>query len=174
MSGIEKNVKNTLDDLKSHVKDVTGQVKGALFVDNPVVAEQKNTNWCSRYFQQVKKVKSFDEFMGLNKRSFGYPLLGIDQFATGAAFGFASGFFIQRAAKVGAVLVGVSFLSLQVLSYYGYLHLNWDKCGHEMQRYMDANKDEINKNTNKFQRMVTWGLPGGCGFGTGFLFGLRW
>lgn len=142
-----------------------------------------------QYVDEVKSVRSLDEWMSLNSRMFGDPLGGLDksmkkfptsaQFATGTIFGICSGFAARKAFRVGAVVVGAGFMSLQLLQYYGYITIEWKTIEQELLSRLDLNKDgrvderdlEIAK--QRFMKALTWGLPCAGGFTTGFLIGFR-
>eukprot|EP00922_Rhytidocystis_sp_ex-Travisia-forbesii_P055439 GHVS01082088.1.p1 GENE.GHVS01082088.1~~GHVS01082088.1.p1 ORF type:complete len:192 (-),score=88.85 GHVS01082088.1:218-727(-) len=136
-------------------------------------------NMLSGYFSQLSAVRSVADLMELNDKQFGTPTLQADKFTAGAVFGFASGMAARQALKVTAILCGMGFMSLQMLSYYGYVHVNWRRVESDVQNALDLNRDgqidaeDFHLLKDKFMKVVTWGLPSAAGFGTGFVLGLR-
>eukprot|EP00922_Rhytidocystis_sp_ex-Travisia-forbesii_P063937 GHVS01095085.1.p1 GENE.GHVS01095085.1~~GHVS01095085.1.p1 ORF type:complete len:157 (-),score=38.15 GHVS01095085.1:393-863(-) len=133
----------------------------------------------SSYCSQVTSVRSVGEWMELNQRQFGSPTLQAEKFSSGALFGFASGMAARQALKVTAVLCGMGFMSLQMLSYYGYVHIDWRRVEEDVQNAFDINKDgqvdhkDFQMLKQKLLHVLTWGMPSAAGFGTGFVLGLK-
>eukprot|EP00922_Rhytidocystis_sp_ex-Travisia-forbesii_P063080 GHVS01093886.1.p1 GENE.GHVS01093886.1~~GHVS01093886.1.p1 ORF type:complete len:161 (-),score=36.03 GHVS01093886.1:550-1032(-) len=133
----------------------------------------------SCYFTELPSIRSLADLMALNDKQFGSPTLEADKFTAGAVFGFASGMATRQALKITAVLCGMGFMSLQMLSYYGYVHVNWQRVQTDVQNVLDVNKDgEIDQQDfyimkQKLFHVLTWGMPSAAGFGTGFFLGMR-
>ena len=51
------------------------------------------------------------------------PFVG--QFALGGVLGFAAGFAIKKVGKIVVIIVGLAFILLQVLAYYGIIEIDW-------------------------------------------------
>jgi uncharacterized membrane protein (Fun14 family) len=49
----------------------------------------------------------------------------VEQLGFGAVAGFAAGFALKKVGKLMAVAVGLLFVVLQVLAYYGFISINW-------------------------------------------------
>lgn len=49
----------------------------------------------------------------------------VEQLGFGAVAGFAAGFALKKVGKVVAVAVGLLFVVVQVLAYYGFITINW-------------------------------------------------
>lgn len=101
------------------------------------------------------------------------------QLSYGFVSGFCSGFALKKVGKVVGVVLGVGFMGLQTLSYSGYVDVDHDKLKKDVEGLMDLNKDgkvnsgDIGQAKDDILEILEFGLPAGCGFGTGFLFGLR-
>ncbi len=61
------------------------------------------------------------ENVGLNAL---LPYLAL-QLTLGGVAGFASGYALKKVGKVLALLVGMLFISIQVLAYYGFVSVDW-------------------------------------------------
>jgi len=49
----------------------------------------------------------------------------VEQLGFGAVAGFAAGFALKKVGKLVAIAVGLLFVIVQVLAYYGYISINW-------------------------------------------------
>eukprot|EP00918_Siedleckia_nematoides_P053196 GHVU01116188.1.p1 GENE.GHVU01116188.1~~GHVU01116188.1.p1 ORF type:complete len:162 (-),score=23.27 GHVU01116188.1:687-1172(-) len=132
-----------------------------------------------QYFTKAKDIRSLDDFKKLNMEQFGTPTLAGDRVASGAIFGYASGYCVKKATKAVAFGVGLGFIGLQALHYNGVIQMNWDKIGKEVERKLDLNEDgvvdekDLFDAKNRLMKMLGYGMPGAGGFGTGFLLGIR-
>jgi uncharacterized membrane protein (Fun14 family) len=77
------------------------------------------------------------------------------------------------------ILAGLGFMSLQTLSYYGYVQVDHSKIQSDFNKAMDLNKDgKVDKEdaqiaSDKLMEVLQYGLPTGGGFGAGFIAGIR-
>ncbi len=75
--------------------------------------------------------------------------------------------------------VGGAFVSLQFLSYNGYLHIDYARLHQNIEKVMDLNGDgKFDENDaslmiNKAYDIASYNMPSGCGFAAGFVMGLR-
>ena len=73
----------------------------------------------------------------------------------------------------------MGFMSLQTLSYYGYIKVDHTKFQDDFNRVMDLNKDgKVDQDDakvayGKITEVLEYSLPSGSGFGVGFLAGIR-
>lgn len=49
----------------------------------------------------------------------------VEQLGFGAVAGFAAGFALKKVGKLVAIAVGLLFVVVQVLAYYGFISINW-------------------------------------------------
>ncbi|CEL92425.1 unnamed protein product [Vitrella brassicaformis CCMP3155] len=131
------------------------------------------------YGDGLKGVKTVDDWLKLNGRVWGDPVLGSDKFSTGAIFGFVSGFAIRQAFRVAVTMAGLGYISLQTLAYKGYISINWPKIEKDVTDVLDLDKDgqithkDFQIGAIKLQKFLMFGLPSAAGFGTGFWLGMR-
>ena len=101
------------------------------------------------------------------------------QLSYGFVCGFCSGFSLKKAGKVVAVVCGLGFMSLQSLSYAGYIKVDQEKIKNDVESIMDLNNDgkvdsdDVSQATNKIMNILSFNLPAGGGFSAGFIAGLR-
>mmetsp|Transcript_35769 Transcript_35769/g.55028 ORF Transcript_35769/g.55028 Transcript_35769/m.55028 type:complete len:179 (+) Transcript_35769:73-609(+) len=101
------------------------------------------------------------------------------QLSYGFVSGYCSGFALKKAGKVAAVILGISFMGLQSLSYSGYIDVNHDKLKQDVEDLIDLNDDgKIDQKDGKLawgklQEVLEYNMPAGSGFGVGLIAGLR-
>lgn len=69
----------------------------------------------SAYAVACRKASSLSDWMDINNRYLGSSFLYTDEIGTGLIFGYCAGYALNRALKLGALLCGIGFISLQVL-----------------------------------------------------------
>ncbi|CEL95785.1 unnamed protein product [Vitrella brassicaformis CCMP3155] len=129
----------------------------------------------SSYLHQLKDVRGFTDWTKLNEDVFGSTWLEMDKFTFGTLAGLVSGYAAKQALKTLAVLLGVGFIVLQSLNYAGYLKIEWHKIEQEVAKKFDTDEDgklttkDFAAFWEKFQKAMSYTLPGAGGFGFGFL-----
>mmetsp|Transcript_39077 Transcript_39077/g.69985 ORF Transcript_39077/g.69985 Transcript_39077/m.69985 type:complete len:250 (-) Transcript_39077:120-869(-) len=104
------------------------------------------------------------------------PIAG--QLSTGALFGYCSGFALQKAGSVAAVMVGAGFTFLQGLAYYGYVDVNWKKVEGDLFSRLDLDGDgeitmkDAHAAFKHLEKVLLFNLPAGAGFTSGLLYGM--
>jgi uncharacterized membrane protein (Fun14 family) len=101
------------------------------------------------------------------------PQLGI----SGCA-GICCGITLKQAGRGMAVVLGVTFTGLQLLSSLGYIHINYDKVTEDCNNAMDLNGDgKVDEKDavlvyDKLMSLLTANLPNASGFCSGFCLGV--
>jgi len=78
-----------------------------------------------------------------------------------------------------SVVFGLGFITLQTLSYSGYIQVDHEKLKEGIENILDLNEDGIvdGKDAelakNKIMKVLGYNMPAGGGFGAGFLGGIR-
>ena len=78
-----------------------------------------------------------------------------------------------------SVAFGLGFITLQTLSYSGYVQVNHEKLKEGIENILDLNDDgkvdgeDVNMAKNKLLSVLSFNMPAGGGFGSGFLGGFR-
>ncbi|KEP63554.1 UNVERIFIED_CONTAM: FUN14 family protein [Hammondia hammondi] len=133
----------------------------------------------SSYTLACKSVSNFSDWMQLNNKYLGSSILYTDEIGTGLIFGYCAGYAVNRALRFGALLCGIGFISVQTLSHYGYIRVNWKQVEEDLMKPLDMNGDgkfdheDITVIKNSFMRMLAQGLPSTAGLSVGLLCGLR-
>jgi len=76
-------------------------------------------------------------------------------------------------------VLGLGFMSLQTLQYYGYVQVDHTKFQQDFNKALDWNEDgkvdseDAQLAYNKIQEVLQYSVPAGGGFGAGFIAGLR-
>ncbi|CAB9500298.1 FUN14 domain-containing protein 2 [Seminavis robusta] len=101
------------------------------------------------------------------------------QLSYGFVCGYCSGYALKTIGRGAAVVFGLGFMSLQTLSYYGYIEVDHAKLQKDFEKTMDLNKDgkvdqaDAQLAMDKIMSVLQYSLPAGGGFGGGFVAGVR-
>ncbi len=97
------------------------------------------------------------------------PVLG--QLTFGALAGFAAGYALKKIGKVAAVALGLFFIAIQLLAYYGLVEINWL----QIQRSVDPllRPESLEVLWRDVLELLTLNLPFAGAFIPGLLVGLR-
>lgn len=97
------------------------------------------------------------------------PVIG--QLTFGALAGFAAGYALKKIGKLAAILLGVFFILIQLLAYYGLVEVNWL----QIQRSVDPllRPDSLEGLWRNLVAFLTLNLPFAAAFVPGLLVGLR-
>lgn len=97
------------------------------------------------------------------------PILG--QLTFGALAGFAAGYALKKIGKIAALALGLFFIAIQLLAYYGYVEVNWL----QIQEHVDPilKPDSLQALWEQIIALLTQNLPFAASFIPGFIVGLR-
>ncbi len=97
------------------------------------------------------------------------PVLG--QLTFGALAGFAAGYALKKIGKFTAIALGLFFIAIQLLAYYGLVEVNWL----QIQRSVDPllKPDSLEALWQDLVRLLTLNLPFAGAFIPGLIVGLR-
>eukprot|EP00903_Cladosiphon_okamuranus_P019302 g17742.t1 len=101
------------------------------------------------------------------------------QISFGFGMGFCCGFAAKKTAKMALVGIGLAFGSLQLLSYMGYVELDYSKIEGEVMTSLDMNRDgkvdadDVKEIWDRTIKVLSYNLPTGSGFAAGALVGAR-
>lgn len=93
--------------------------------------------------------------------------------------GYSSGYALKKVGKMASVVFGLGFVTLQSLSYSGYLQINHAALKRDVENVLDLNDDgklddkDINAAYTKLMEILQFNMTGGTGFVTGFLGGFK-
>jgi uncharacterized membrane protein (Fun14 family) len=101
------------------------------------------------------------------------------QLSYGFVSGYCSGYALKKVGKTAAFVFGLGFMSLQTLSYYGYVKVDHGQIRKDVENLLDLNDDgrvdgkDGELAYNHVMKVLQFNLPGGSGFAAGFVGGLR-
>jgi uncharacterized membrane protein (Fun14 family) len=100
--------------------------------------------------------------------------------SVGSLFGVCAGVAVKRRTKEAAYGLGVGFIVLQALSYYGYISIHWGKVKEDIERAADQDGDgkfdaqDLKILVQRGLKILTHGVPDAAGFTAGLYAGLKW
>mmetsp|Transcript_1657 Transcript_1657/g.2021 ORF Transcript_1657/g.2021 Transcript_1657/m.2021 type:complete len:194 (+) Transcript_1657:92-673(+) len=101
------------------------------------------------------------------------------QISYGFVCGFSSGYAMKKIGKVASVVFGLGFVTLQSLSYAGYINVDHKALQKDVENAFDLNNDgkvddqDANIVYNKVMEVLQFNMTGGSGFAAGFVGGVR-
>jgi uncharacterized membrane protein (Fun14 family) len=101
------------------------------------------------------------------------------QITYGFVAGWCAGMALKRAGQIAATALGIGFVTLQTLQYYGYIEISHDKFKTTLENAFDHDKDgkvdrrDIQQSFDRLLGVLTYNMPSGAGFVGGFLGGIR-
>ena len=101
------------------------------------------------------------------------------QLTYGFIAGYCSGMALKRAGQTAATVLGLGFVTLQTLNYYGYIEISHDKFKSTVENALDLNKDgkvdksDFRQSFDRLMGVLTYNMPSGAAFVGGFLGGVR-
>ncbi|UCH27108.1 MAG: FUN14 domain-containing protein [Trueperaceae bacterium] len=95
----------------------------------------------------------------------------LEQVSFGALAGFAAGYALKKLGKLVAVALGLLFIFIQLLAYYGFVTINWI----EVQRRIDPllESQSLGRAWGWVVAVLTHNVTFAAAFVPGFLLGLR-
>jgi uncharacterized membrane protein (Fun14 family) len=88
----------------------------------------------------------------------------------GGLLGYFTGTAVKTMSRILGCLLGVLFILMQLLAYYGLAQWNWDAIGEFI---MGPAATAADAATTRLWTILTYNLPFTGGFATGFYIGLR-
>ncbi len=95
----------------------------------------------------------------------------VEQLGFGALAGFAAGYALKKVGKLLAVLVGLLFVVLQVLAYYGFVSVNWTVVQSQVDPLLSA--DSLGGAWRAALGVLTYNLAFAAAFVPAFVWGLK-
>jgi uncharacterized membrane protein (Fun14 family) len=101
------------------------------------------------------------------------------QLSYGFVCGYCSGYALKKIGKAGAIVFGLGFMTLQTLSYSGYIRVDHEKLKSDLYQNLDLNEDgKVNADDrdialDKVMKVLQFNMPAGGGFAAGFVGGIR-
>ncbi|MEX2501059.1 MAG: FUN14 domain-containing protein [Trueperaceae bacterium] len=98
-----------------------------------------------------------------------WPLL--EQVGFGLVAGFVAGYALKKVGKVVALVLGLFFIGLQLMAWYGFVTIEWGRLQSEVEPLLGA--ESLNDGWRTLLSVVTYNLPFAAAFVPGFVLGLK-
>lgn len=89
----------------------------------------------------------------------------------GGFLGFFSGYATKKIAKLFAVIIGVIFIIMQILTFKGFITINWDGIINSTGKYFE--REYIQSSLDYFLNILTVNLPFAGSYIVGFWIGIK-
>lgn len=96
------------------------------------------------------------------------PILGT--LGVGGVIGYAAGLAVKSAGRLIGCALGVVFILMQLLAYYGLAEWHWEAIGNVIS---GPGASTVHTTTGALWKVLTYNLPFTGGFAAGFYLGLR-
>ena len=95
----------------------------------------------------------------------------LQQISFGALAGFAAGYALKKVGKLAAVSLGLLFIALQVLAYYGFVTIDWLEVQRRVNPLLES--ESLNALWQSLVNILTYNITFAAAFIPGLLLGLR-
>ena len=95
----------------------------------------------------------------------------LQQVSFGLLAGFAAGYALKKVGKLLAVALGLLFIALQILAYYGFVTVNWAEVQEQVDPLLEASA--LNRLWQGLIDILTYNLTFAVSFIPGLVFGLK-
>lgn len=96
-----------------------------------------------------------------------WPVVG--SLGLGGLLGWASASFLRTTARMVGCILGLVFILMQVLAYYGIAEWHWDL----LQKAVAPAEHAARHSASLLWKILTYNLPFGGGFAAGFWMGMK-
>ncbi len=98
-----------------------------------------------------------------------FPL--IQQLSFGALAGYFAGYALKKVGKVMALVLGLFFIGLQILAYYGFVRIDWIEVQNRVNPLLGS--DSLGQMWQRLVNILTYNVPFAVAFVPALLLGLR-
>ena len=95
----------------------------------------------------------------------------LQQLSFGAVAGFAAGYALKKVGKFLAVIVGLLFVAIQILAYYGFVTVDWLQVQERVNPFFES--ESLNRSWQGLVNVMTYNVTFAAAFIPGFIIGLR-
>lgn len=95
----------------------------------------------------------------------------LQQLSFGALAGFAAGYALKKVGKLFAIAVGLLFVALQVLAYYGFVQIDWLAVQERVDPLFEG--ESLNRLWQGLVSVLTYNITFAAAFVPGLIIGLR-
>jgi len=97
------------------------------------------------------------------------PYLG--QITFGGLAGFFAGYALKKIGRLAALVLGLFFIGLQLLAYYGYVQIDWTRIQSSVNPLLQ--EEQIRSLWQRLIAVLTYNAPFAGGFVAGMVLGLK-
>jgi uncharacterized membrane protein (Fun14 family) len=97
------------------------------------------------------------------------PLL--QQLSFGALAGFAAGYALKKVGKLAAIALGLLFIAVQILAYYGFVSVNWNQVQHVVDPLLEP--ESLNEFWQALVGILTYNITFAVVFVPALIYGLK-
>jgi len=95
----------------------------------------------------------------------------VQQLGFGAVAGFLAGYALKKVGKVLAVVLGVLFVTIQLLAWSGFISVNWGVVQDQIDPVLQP--DSLQGAWQGLLRVLTYNIPFAAAFVPAFILGMR-
>ncbi len=95
----------------------------------------------------------------------------IGQITFGGLAGFVAGYALKKVSKLAALVLGLFFIGLQVMAYYGFIEIDWTRIQASVDPLLE--EDRLRTLWQRLLDVLTYNAPFAGGFVTGLVLGLK-
>lgn len=94
-----------------------------------------------------------------------------EQLGFGGLAGFAAGYAAKKLGKLVAIALGLLFIALQLLAFYGFVSIEWGQIQATVDPLLEA--ESLAQGWRSVLSVLTYNLPFAAAFAPAFVWGLR-
>ena len=95
----------------------------------------------------------------------------LQQLSFGALAGFAAGYALKKVGKLAAIVLGLLFIAVQILAYYGFVTIDWLEVQNRVNPLLES--ESLNRLWQALVNVLTYNLTFAAAFIPGLVIGLK-
>lgn len=95
----------------------------------------------------------------------------VQQLGFGAVAGFVAGYALKKVGKVVAIVLGVLFVTLQLLAWSGFIAVDWGAIQRRVDPLLEG--ESLQRSWSGLLALLTFNIPFAAAFVPGFLVGMK-
>lgn len=95
----------------------------------------------------------------------------VQQLGFGAVAGFVAGYALKKVGKVVAIVLGVLFVCLQLLAWWGFINVNWGVVQDQVDPLLRG--DSLQSGWRNLLTLLTYNIPFAAAFVPAFIWGVK-
>jgi len=95
----------------------------------------------------------------------------VGQITFGGLAGFVAGYALKKVGKVTALVLGLFFIGLQLMAYYGLVEINWTRIQASVEPLLG--EEQLRTLWQRLLDVLTYNAPFAGGFTAGLVLGLK-